>query len=158
MKHRIRAAALITEHDRILLVHHVDPKTGESFWVPPGGRLEESDESIFQCASRESFEETGLIVSISHIAYIREFCDYSTSTHHLELFLLADSTAGTITLKHLPTDQPDSDMITESKWVERDELPFLTVYPEELKKDFWIHLAEGFPKTIYLGRQTKKAE
>jgi 8-oxo-dGTP diphosphatase len=158
MRYRIRAAVLIVENDRILLVHHVDPKTGESFWVPPGGGLEDSDESIFQCADRETFEETGLSVTTSRIAYIREFCDHSTSTHHLEIFLLADTVSGTLTLARLPSDQPDSDMIKDVKWIGREETPFLTVYPEVLRIEFWTHLESGFAQTHYLGRQTREIQ
>lgn len=152
MKHRIRAAALVVHEDRILLVKHVYQDTGESFWVPPGGGLEDCDNSIFACASREVFEETGLTVTPSRIAYIREFSDRATDTMHLEIFLAAESATGTITLEHLPPGQPDSDMIKESRFVSRDELSSLTVYPAELRDVFWEHHAKGFPETRYLGR------
>ena len=152
MRHRIRAAALLVDADRILLVYHEDSQTGRGFWAPPGGGLEAQDNSIHLCAIREVFEETGLGVTLSRIAYIREFCDDVTGTLHLEIFFLASSWSGNITLEHLPAGQPDSDMIKESRWVGREELKSLTVYPPELKDDFWTHHADGFPTTIYLGR------
>ncbi len=46
MKNRIRSAAIIVRDNKILLVKHVHPKTGFVWWVPPGGGIEESDESL----------------------------------------------------------------------------------------------------------------
>lgn len=152
MKHRIRAAALVVRDDRILLVKHVYPDTGESIWVPPGGGLEDEDDSIFACAVREVLEETGLTVTVSRIAYVREYWEAEKETMHLELFLQAESSTGSITLEHLPPGQPDSDMIVESRFVSREELSSLTVYPAELRDVFWEHHAKGFPGTHYLGR------
>jgi ADP-ribose pyrophosphatase YjhB (NUDIX family) len=151
MLHRIRAAALITRGEAILLVCHKTPETGELFWIPPGGRLEAYDESIFACARREVFEETGLEASCSRIAYVRECVDLARQIQHLELFLLADYFAGEITLEHLPPSEPDADMIQESRWVSRAELQDLTVYPEILQREFWQDLLDGFPQTKYLG-------
>ena len=37
--------------------------------------MEVQDESIFDCAKREIFEETNLKVDIDQIIYIREFFD-----------------------------------------------------------------------------------
>jgi 8-oxo-dGTP pyrophosphatase MutT (NUDIX family) len=157
MKHRIRAAALLVEDDRILLVHHVDPQTAESFWVPPGGGLEEEDASVFHCARREVFEETGLEVWPSRIAWIAEFCDERDGVVHLELFLAGGRAKGEITLEHLPPGQPDSDMIQEARWVHRDELDALQVYPAELRDAaFWQSIVEEGQGTCYLGRRVKK--
>ena len=61
MKHRIRAAAIIVGDDRLLLVKHVHPQTGETWWVPPGGGLE-GTETIHECVKREVYEETGLTI------------------------------------------------------------------------------------------------
>jgi 8-oxo-dGTP diphosphatase len=152
MKHRIRAAALVVKEDSILLVKHVYPDSGDSFWVPPGGGLEDVDDSIFACAAREVFEETGLTVALSRVAYIREFCDHATDTMHIEIFIFAESAAGAITLEHQPAGQPDTEMIKESRFVSREEMQSLTVYPPELKDVFWEHHESGFQETRYLGR------
>ena len=61
MRHRIRVAALLlNELNEILLVQHVHPVTNFEWWVPPGGGMESIDESIFSCAMRETFEESGI--------------------------------------------------------------------------------------------------
>ena len=71
MKHRIRVATIIINDNKILLVKHVHPETGYTWWVPPGGGIEEFDSSIFDCAKREAFEETNLTIENSRILYIR---------------------------------------------------------------------------------------
>ena len=77
MRHRIRVAALLlNELNEILLVQHVHPVTNFEWWVPPGGGVESIDESIFSCAMRETFEETGMHIKCDgHIQYICEFFD-----------------------------------------------------------------------------------
>lgn len=69
MQHRIRAAAIIINDNKILLVKHVHPETGHEWWVPPGGGVEEIDNSIFDCAKRETFEETNLKIDVSRLLY-----------------------------------------------------------------------------------------
>ena len=153
MKHRIRVAALVLKDESVLLVEHQDPHSPSPFWVPPGGGLEEDDESIFACAKREVFEETGLSITASKIAYIREFKDHPASTIHLEVFVIADSFEGEITLENLPEDSPDFSTITAARWLTRSDIRDLVVFPEELKEEFWQHAKDGFPTTVYLGRQ-----
>ena len=50
---------MITDGDRVLLVKHKDPANGYEWWMPPGGGLE-GEESVMDCAVRETWEETGL--------------------------------------------------------------------------------------------------
>jgi 8-oxo-dGTP diphosphatase len=154
MRHRIRAAALIVRNLEILLVCHRTPGTTDTWWIPPGGGLEAFDASIFACASREVFEETGLHASCSRIAYIREFVETSRQIRHLELFVVADTVSGDITLANLPSTGADFEMIQETRWVDKQSLPDLTIYPAIIYTDeFWDDYAAGFPTTKYLGCQ-----
>ena len=68
MKHRIRAAAIVVEGDSMLLVKHQGhgPEDGYVWWVPPGGGVE-GEESLEECARRETLEETGLSVKLGNI-------------------------------------------------------------------------------------------
>lgn len=153
MRHRIRAAALLRNEDSVLLVQHAHPITGATWWVPPGGGLEPRDADIFDCVRREVFEETGLLVELSRIAYIREFLDEENAALNLEIFVLADRFEGDLTIRHAQGSGPDEHYIRDVRWVAKDALQDMTVYPEILKNDFWDDVARGFPETRYLGRQ-----
>lgn len=152
MKHRIRAAALVVDRERILLVEHTHPLTGETWWVPPGGGVEPEDDSIFACAKRETFEETGLAVALDRIVYIREFMDDERATLNLELFVLGSAFSGEVTIANIRGKGPDEDYIRSARWLGKDDLQGLTVYPEILKDSFWDDLACGFVEIAYLGR------
>lgn len=156
MKHRIRSAGFIVQDEKILLVKHCSPDARDDFWwVPPGGGVEASDDSIFACAAREIFEETGLTATLSRIAYVREFYDGKFDVRHCEFFLPVDSFSGTPSLDFLPPSSPDSDLVTELRWFTQSELAEITLYPEELRDIFWADLAEGFPSVRYLGLQKR---
>lgn len=152
MRHRIRAAALIVENDCILLVQHVHPETGETWWVPPGGGVEIIDNSIFDCARRETFEETGLDVKLDRIVYIREFADQENQAYHLELFISSSWHDGELTIANIQGSGPDEHYIKEVRWVSKADIGELVVYPGILKDKFWEDQSQGYPKTRYLGR------
>jgi 8-oxo-dGTP diphosphatase len=154
MRHRVRVAALIVAADHILLVQHVHPETGDEWWVPPGGGMEDGDNSLFDCARRETFEETGLHVDLGRIVYIHEFLDTINDTYKLEIFLSSSDHAGELTTKHVKGAGPDEHFIKDARWVHKDDLQNLVVYPEILRDGFWEDVARGFPHTRYLGRSS----
>ncbi len=154
MKHRIRAAALIVKDDSILLVQHVHPDTGEVWWVPPGGGVETADSSVFDCARREAFEETGLDVKLQRIVYIREFVDEENKAHNLELFVSSSDYSGELTIRHIQGSGPDEHYIKDVQWVHKDDLQKIVIFPEIIKDAFWDDFAQGFPETKYLGKSS----
>lgn len=156
MKHRIRSAGLVVREDAILLVAHTSLIAEQTIWIPPGGGVERQDESIFACAAREIFEETGLTASLSRIAYVGEFYDAPSDTRSCEFFCVVDSFSGTPTIEHLPPTAPDSDWITELRWFKQNELDSIMVYPEELRDRFWQDLSDGFPTVQYLGLRSRE--
>ena len=152
MRHRIRAAAIVTEGNSVLLVEHQNDEIaeGQSWWVPPGGGVE-GKESLVECARREVLEETGLSVELGRIAYVREFVE--PGYHHCEVFFVANSYSGTLKTGSNPgTGIFDVDhMIKNVRFVHRDEMEGMTIYPEIIKTSFWDDLAGEFPETKYLG-------
>lgn len=154
MQHRVRAAVILIDGGKLLLVKHVDPKTAEEWWIPPGGGLQADDQSILDCAARETYEETGLRVSTGRLIYFRDFHERATDTHHIELFFLADHFHGSLTTEHAQGKGPDEDFIQELRWLTRQELQALTVYPPMLKGGLWHDLGQGFPTVRYLGVET----
>jgi 8-oxo-dGTP diphosphatase len=152
VKHRIRSAAVVTDDDKILLVKHKHPKSGIEFWVPPGGGLE-NGESIYDCAIRETYEETGLKVILGEIRYLREFIDPEYGEHHFEIFIQAKSFAGDLTISNVNPDDRDGPYVKEVKFLSQADISRLTVYPEILKNEFWEELRSGKFQARYIGQQ-----
>jgi ADP-ribose pyrophosphatase YjhB (NUDIX family) len=150
MKHRIRAAALVVSNGRLLLVRHRHPQTGTDWWVPPGGGLEQG-ESIFQCAERETYEESGVTLELDRIMYIGEFIDLEQGHHNLEVFILARSFQGELTTGNLRPEDLDSGYVKEARFLSPAEMRDLTVFPEILKDGFWRDLAAANTGVKYLG-------
>jgi 8-oxo-dGTP diphosphatase len=144
MRYGISAGAIVLRQEKLLLVHH--KQKGEyDFWVPPGGRLE-GEESIQQCAEREVLEETGLCVQPGRLLYIQEFVqpDY----HFVKFFLLCRDLGGSITLENKPSGE---DFLIEARFFGKQELQKVSVFPKDLRQQFWDELAAGFLETRYLG-------
>jgi len=152
VKHRIRSAAIVIDNDKILLVKHKHPKSGIESWVPPGGGLEGS-ESIYDCAIRETYEETGLKVILGEIRYLREFVDPEHGEHHFEIFIQAKSFVGELTISNVNPDDRDGTYVKEVKFLSQVDISGLTVYPEILKNEFWEELRSGKLQIRYIGQQ-----
>lgn len=150
MKHRARAAALLIDGGRVLLVQHQGD--GYEFWIPPGGGVE-GEESVAECAIREAREETGLEIGIRKLAYVRQFIEPSTDTHHFEFFFDAFVTGGTLAPGTEFEDNEYFHPIKDVRWVARSETtPEMVVYPGLIREDrFWTDAEAGFPEVRLLG-------
>ena len=157
MKHRIRAAAIVVEGDSMLLVKHQrhGPEDGYVWWAPLGGGVE-GEESLEECARRETLEETGLSVGLGNIVYVREFLE--PGYHYCEIFFLATTYSGSV----VTGENPDvgvldtAHAIEDVRFVHRSEMQGMNVRPDELKTTFWDDLAYGFPTTRYLPVQRSR--
>jgi 8-oxo-dGTP diphosphatase len=156
MIHRIRAAGIILEKGRILLVRHCTPGTERDWWIPPGGGLKPEDAGVLDTARREIFEETGLTATVSRVAYVNEWRQASTGIHHVEFFVPADSFIGEPTLQHIRQDEPEAQFIKELGWMSPRQLHEITVYPIWLRAPwFWDDAARGFPTIRYTGVESE---
>lgn len=154
MKQRIRVAVLIVQNNKILLVKHVHPKTKFTWWVPPGGGLEAKDNSLYECAIRETWEETGYHIDTGDILYIREFADKEDMRYNLEIFIKGKIKTGYLTIKNIIGNGPDEDYIKEAKWVDKLELQEINVFPEIIKtEEFWLDYIQNKVCTKYLGKK-----
>ena len=144
MRYGISAGAILVEEKRILLVHHQDNDKYD-FWVPPGGSLE-GNESIYDCAKREVFEETGLDVKLGSILYIQEF--WEPNYHFCKFFILGNIIGGELTLSNKDLNE---DWLVDAKFFSLDEIQKLTVFPEILKGQFWTDVEAEIQITRYLG-------
>jgi 8-oxo-dGTP pyrophosphatase MutT (NUDIX family) len=149
MRYGISAAALIVQRKRLLLVNH--RKIGQyDFWVPPGGKLQGS-ESIFDCARRETMEETGLSVELDRIVYIVEYTE--PDYHFCKFFIRCRRFDGTLTLAN--REQGET-FLVNARFFSKADMKGLDVRPAILKDCFWDDLEVGFPETRYLGLEEIK--
>ena len=90
-------------------------------------------------------------MELGGIAYIREFVE--PGYHHCEVFFMATSYSGTLLTGSNPgVGIFDVDhMIKDVRFVRRDEMAGMTIYPEELKTTLWEGLENGLSGTKYLG-------
>ena len=151
MEHRIRAAALVVDDGKLLLVKHQHPQSGSVWWVPPGGGIE-GGETLSECAARETYEESGLRVKLGQVVYLREFVDLELGQHGLEVLILAESFEGDLSTANLRPSDVDSGYIKETRFISQKEMEERTVFPEELKQEFWGDLASDQLGMRYLGQ------
>ncbi len=130
MKHRIRAAGVVLDSNKILMLRVEDEFSGE-YWILPGGGLEEQDSTSKAALVREFHEETGLSVTVGELLCVREFREVSRAVYHLELFYLVDEWYGDISLSNLK-GLNDANYIKEVCWVSLNELAQKKVFPKDL--------------------------
>lgn len=153
LQHRIRAAGLLLRDDHILLVRH--EVNGDIYWIPPGGGFEsDKDTSTRDTVQRECREETGLVVEVGPLVYVREFSEPSAGRFHMELFYRVDAWSGDVSLNNLRGMGGDEFAIRDVAWIPRADLPRLpSYYPAELLDDVWERLAGVSPSIRHLGLQ-----
>jgi hypothetical protein len=78
--------------------------------------------------------------------------DDERATLNLELFVLGRSFSGELTIANIRGKGPDEEYIRSARWLHKEDLQTLIVYPEILKGSFWDDLGRGFPQAVYLGR------
>jgi 8-oxo-dGTP pyrophosphatase MutT (NUDIX family) len=128
----IRTRVIVLHQQTILLL---PPASVDEGWLVPGGGLE-PNESLADCAIREVFEETGLRIQVSGIAFLREwvvphYCPFPDAPdqigYGLEVFLYGH-----------PVDD-HLDLYAESgtdrtpQWMPLSRLAELPLWPKELK-------------------------
>ena len=151
---RVRAAAIIFNQNReLLLVFHRDPETKEEWLTLPGGGLE-GDESVTDALVREVREECCITCQPGKLAYVREYIDWAKNIHHVGLFFTAQAESEAVKTGIDP--EIEDQFIVESRFYSRDEVEKTTIaiYPETIKYRLWEDAENNFTgHTIYLGQQ-----
>ncbi len=145
MRYAMSAGTIVLRDRKVLLVRHRGE--GYDFWIPPGGRLRGS-ESLFDCAARETREETGLCVRPQRILYVEEFIE--RDLHFCKVWTFAPDPGGEPNLAGL---DPDEDFVVDVRFASRDDIQTENVFPAVLRDDFWSDLEQGRLETRYLGLQ-----
>ena len=89
---RVGVAILITRGERVLLLRRKNVH-GTGTWSTPGGHLEYG-ESIEDCATRETLEETGLTVTDIHFLALTNDVFTDQKSHYLTVWMRASAEAG----------------------------------------------------------------
>jgi len=143
----VRTRVIVIHLDRLLLLEPYQPGAG---WQLPGGGLE-PNESLAECGEREVFEETGIHVKVTRVAFLREwvvpkYCVPDEAGEGvgfgLEVFLYAHPTAQDMGPRR---ERPDAQ---RPHWVPLAQLPTLPVWPKELKTLASIALSGHPPQGV----------
>ena len=119
---RIGVASIIVKDNKILMGKRLGAP-GSNSWQFPGGRLE-FNESVEDCARRETLEEAGIqIANIRDFAFTNDFFP-EDNKHYVTLFVLADLLSGTPQVL-------EPDKCGGWEWFDWDELPSPLFLPIE---------------------------
>ncbi|WP_282065663.1 nucleotide triphosphate diphosphatase NUDT15 [Vibrio rotiferianus] len=111
---RVGVATIILRDGKILLGERIGSH-GANTWATPGGHLE-LGESIEECAKREAFEETGLVVdAIEKLTFTNDIFE-KEGKHYVTLFVLASCDSG-------EPQVTEPDKCKQWLWCELNNLP-----------------------------------
>ena len=113
-------ACIVDEQRRVLLTRRcIEPFCGQ--WVMPGGKVDHG-EPLLAALHREVLEEVGIKVSIDGLLDVYEHIALGDSHDH---YVILYYRAHPLTVDLLPNTQE----ITEAKWVSADQLPAYELTP-----------------------------
>lgn len=128
---RLAVRALILHEDRLLLVNAY-PGGQSDLWCAPGGGVHRGT-SLPDNLIREVHEETGLDITVGDPALVNEFHDPETGFHQVDIYFRCTVRGGA--LDALWRD-PEG-VVTQRRFVTRDELTRLRVKPDSLAAAAW---------------------
>ena len=144
MKHRISAGVMVVQNNHILMVNH--KVAGQyDFWVPPGGGVI-GIETLQSAAVRELEEEAGVYTNKLTLAYIEEL--YTNKKRECKFWFYTDQYTGTIQTEKASAER---ESIVEAKFISREELSQLVVFPSVVLDQLWKDIETGFTTPAYLG-------
>jgi ADP-ribose pyrophosphatase YjhB (NUDIX family) len=126
MEIRLRAALVVIEAGKILLVPHYQTEGGEVQWTVPGGKIE-FGESIYTTAVREFYEETGFQTEIIGLFDVSEVISAERPYHSVTATFLGKVIGGQI--------RPESNHpfgIKIPQWFGAKELNEVTYHPAQV--------------------------
>ena len=148
---RNSAKALIVRDGAVLL--QVCCFDGTEVHLFPGGG-QEFEESLAAAVRREVLEETGILVQVGELLWVREFVkrtyhpDTEKPGHAVEFFFRCTPEEDA---PIIPVTVPDTDQI-DVRWVPFAALPTLTVWPATIQRLLIDWGGEGtLPAPLYLG-------
>ncbi|MBT3373987.1 MAG: NUDIX domain-containing protein [Lentisphaerae bacterium] len=132
-----RATAIVTEGDKILLVHRI--KGDRGYWVLPGGSIE-LGESAEQACYRDVKEETGLGIRIQK--QLPAFMNQGRKA----VYFLAEPTGGVLELGEPERSRQSQMNQYILEWVGIADLDGIDLRPEQLKTVIAESACRGLPQ------------
>lgn len=135
------------EEGKILMVKQAHE--GNDIWMPPGGGIEDGENSS-EAAIREVFEETGLEIRIIRLLWHVEEVSEKKGQRFVNFFL-GERTDGRLCLGTDPEFDSTSQVLREVKFLKKREILNLKrVYPEYIKTELWEALEpRHFKNDVY---------
>lgn len=141
-KFRITARALIIHENKLLFVSD-DGK----FWYTPGGQLE-TQENLAECAVREVYEETGLIIKIGPLLYVLECLDLKDYIHKIHFYFKAQTIEGALNEQWHDT----GGSVVHHRYFDLNEIQEnKNIVPRFLAKGDWLSKTNTSPINVYQG-------
>ncbi len=134
-QYRISASGIIIHRQKVVLAQCKDPD-GKSFFVGPGGGIEQN-EPIEQALIREIKEETRLDIQPIKILLIEDLL--TTKYRILKIWFWCEILGGTLAQQ---TDEAIAEGIIDVNWYSKEELTNKTVYPAILLATDWDLFAQ----------------
>ncbi len=137
---KVGIGVLILNENKILLGHRATRSvdTGGIYepdsWCLPGGK-QDYEETIFECAIRETKEETNL--DISDLEVFNAMDDIQPNKHFVTIQVIAKSFTGEIKVM-------EKDKIDKWKWFELNQLPNNIYSPSKKFIDAYLKKNGGF--------------
>lgn len=130
---KVGIGVVIVKNNKVLLGHRVSTSldTGGIYepdsWTCPGGK-QEYEETILECAKRETKEETNL--NVNDLVILGALDDISKDRHYVTITVLASSFTGELKVM-------EKDKIDKWEWFSLDNLPDNLYSPSKKSIDLY---------------------
>lgn len=120
----IRPATIVIKDNKVLLVKSV--YDGKEFYLFPGGGMK-FEETIEECAIRETFEETGVKVKIKRLFHVNEYIYANDwNKRSVSMFFIAEP------IKILKPITNDGNKIKQIEWIDIKNLRKYDIKPKRV--------------------------
>lgn len=132
---------IMDNQNRLLLVKHNHSKEDSTFWILPGGGLEENEYS-WDAAIREVKEETNLDIKVVDLLYTLE--EKTSEGLRCTNYFLGEVIGGQMTLGMDPEFDEDNQVLSDVGYFSKEDIEKLeNIYPEIIRDEFW-HIIEDY--------------